>query len=454
MSKIKRLVVILFMTFLLLALIGCSQNLDSSKPINSNNQQASITSSSETNSTLSSEKKSYDGGYVSDIVPSPTSLFEFEAISGGYAITNLRDKTVTNLVLPFLYNDLPIVEIKDSAICECFSLESILIPNTVKTIGSSAFRYCKGLTSIVIPESVTTIDDRAFAYCESLQSITFGSNVIKFGENVFGNCYEINEVTYLGTIDEWVEIEFGSEESNPMVRLGNLYINNQLVTNANLTTATKIRSYAFSYCESLEKLNISKSVTEIECFAFNFCQNLKISVDENSDSFKVVDDILYTKDGKTLVNYFMGNTVTNFVVPTDVETIGGSAFMNCNNLENITLGNNVKTIGSSAFYGCIALKTVTMGENVEIIKDRAFATCSDLTNINLSNNLKEIGSFAFTSCSSLTKIVIPFSTEIIKDNAFRSCRKLTIYCEASNKPTTWDSQWNYSNCTVTWNYKG
>lgn len=43
------------------------------------------------------------------------------------------------------------------------SLESIVIPNGVKSIGSYSFGYCKKLNKVVLPESITSIDGRSFA---------------------------------------------------------------------------------------------------------------------------------------------------------------------------------------------------------------------------------------------------------------------------------------------------
>lgn len=51
------------------------------------------------------------------------------------------------------------------AFCDCISLVSVTIPNSVTSIGESAFENCTGLTSITIPNSVTSIDGYAFANC-------------------------------------------------------------------------------------------------------------------------------------------------------------------------------------------------------------------------------------------------------------------------------------------------
>ena len=55
----------------------------------------------------------------------------------------------------------------------CSSLESVVIPDSVTSIGKEAFYDCDSLTSIVIPDSVTSIGNYAFYNCSSLTSVTF-----------------------------------------------------------------------------------------------------------------------------------------------------------------------------------------------------------------------------------------------------------------------------------------
>ena len=67
----------------------------------------------------------------------------------------------------------------------CKSLQSITIPNSVKSIGYGAFNWCESLQIVTIPNSVTSIEDYAFYGCESLQSITIPNSVTKIGNYAF-----------------------------------------------------------------------------------------------------------------------------------------------------------------------------------------------------------------------------------------------------------------------------
>ena len=54
-------------------------------------------------------------------------------------------------------------------------IKSVVLPDTLKTIGRMAFYNCPSLTSIFIPDSVEEIGHSAFLYCENMQSIRFGN---------------------------------------------------------------------------------------------------------------------------------------------------------------------------------------------------------------------------------------------------------------------------------------
>ena len=72
-----------------------------------------------------------------------------------------------------------IKSIEDAAFIYCESLESIEIPDSVKTIGIDACWFCKNLESIIIPDSVKTIGKFAFLGCESLKSLIFKERTMK-----------------------------------------------------------------------------------------------------------------------------------------------------------------------------------------------------------------------------------------------------------------------------------
>ena len=78
--------------------------------------------------------------------------------------------------------------IGSSAFYGCSSLTSISIPNGVVTLDSSAFYACTGLTSITIPDNVVRLGNWCFAGCTQLTNLTLGSSLTNIGDQVFRGC--------------------------------------------------------------------------------------------------------------------------------------------------------------------------------------------------------------------------------------------------------------------------
>ena len=71
---------------------------------------------------------------------------------------------------------------------DCSSLETIVIPNSVTSIGDGAFYGCSSLETIEIPNSVTSIGNGAFRDCSSLETIEIPNSVTSIGEYAFADC--------------------------------------------------------------------------------------------------------------------------------------------------------------------------------------------------------------------------------------------------------------------------
>jgi hypothetical protein len=88
-----------------------------------------------------------------------------------------------------------VTSIGTNAFSFCRGLTKVSIPNSVKTIGNWAFYRCTGLTTVTIGNSVTTIEDGAFNGCTQMESVTIGEKVESIGESAFAKCNSLTAVT-------------------------------------------------------------------------------------------------------------------------------------------------------------------------------------------------------------------------------------------------------------------
>ena len=87
----------------------------------------------------------------------------------------------------------------------CTSLKNVIFSSGIEKIPDYLFRYSQNLnslTSIIIPDSVTTIGYKAFSGCTGLTSITIPDSVTTIGESDFSGCTNLTIYCYQGSYAE------------------------------------------------------------------------------------------------------------------------------------------------------------------------------------------------------------------------------------------------------------
>lgn len=177
---------------------------------------------------------------------------------------------------------------------------------------------------------------------------------------------------------------------------------------------------------AIDIVDIPKSVVYISPSAFSGCTTTTIyTVAENNPVYKSENGVIYSKDGKSLLHYPSGKQEESITVSNGVETIGGYAFANNEDVVNISLPSSVNTISDHAFDGCDNLNKLNFPEGITEIGDYACYECPALAEINLPSTLKKVGAHAFDYCISVKKVEIPNSVIQIGDGAFMRCKSLS-----------------------------
>ena len=385
--------------------------------------------------------------------------------------------------------------IENYAFRNCSSLNDIVIPDTVKSIGSHVFRgsgiyekasnvvyadkwivdYTENLNGDVnVSDGTVGIANYAFYQCLTITSISIPNSVRSIGRAAFYQCAKLKTVDLPETLEVIEDYTF--------------YRCDRL---KGITLPPMLRSIgrsAFYKCGTIydegdvdtddDTLVIPTNVEYIGPYAFYGCgvKSTITSIDgDNTTTIKGIDKIIIGDGVKAIEEYAFYGFVSlkSIVIGNGVEKISTKAFYKCESLEDVVFGSSITEIGTRAFYKCESLKEINLPDSVTGIAEYAFYKCgsvervslgngvatignhafygnSSLTSVVLPTSLKAIGRQAFRGCTSLTGITIPSTVIDIGKHAFYGCTSLTVYTEYTSAPESFDKYWNSSYRPVVW----
>lgn len=313
--------------------------------------------------------------------------------------------------------------------------ESIVLPKGIVGIASRAFENCAKLESIQCNEGLETIYDCAFLNCPSLKKIVFPSSLKRFALfdesfSVFEGCPNIETILIDGNNARYSScganvifdkktstLLFGCRHSRippetKVIGSRSFYKEAGLADIELPEALTKIAGEAFYGCRGLGRLSVPKNLMEIDPTAFFGAELDAIEIDPENPVFQVIDGVLMTKDGVTVLS------VKHAPVPASATAIGDNSFEG-SRLDSVVIPPSVRTVGSGAFLNS-SMKELVVSEGVKEILNRAFSGCHDLKKVYLPHSLLDnidfdmdfgIARNAFFDCPALRTIVFRGSEE-------------------------------------------
>lgn len=290
---------------------------------------------------------------------------------GNYAFLNCTSMNA-DINLPLL-TSIGIRAFHNSSIAKITSLGSITsLPDGEWTgsVYAGVFYGCTQLKTVILPDSLKTIGKNSFNECTLLESVTFGSNISKIGDNAFSYCSNLN------------------------------------IDDLNLPLLASIGSRAFYACRIKKVASLGK-ITSLPDGEWNNTYNF-IGVFARNEQLKSVSlPNSITKLGKGSFNRCTSLTQIN--IPEGVKSLEQVCFYKCSALESIELPSTVTAIGPSAFQYCTGLTRVSIAADTPpSLGASAFANCPALTGIYVPDDSVEAYKTA-TNWSAYANIILPLS---------------------------------------------
>lgn len=319
--------------------------------------------------------------------------------SNGYTYTVLEDGSACitrcllggDLTIPDQLDGHPVTVIGEQSFDRNQELEKLTIPEGVTAIGSHAFYWCGNLTEVSIPYSLVTMGVNPFDMCSSLTTFSVPKDhpVFEVKSGVLFNktekiliCYPQtrksgsysvpNGTLHIGDSAFCSGNEFLKSISFPgsLLTIGEDAFHSCFYLKGALKLPAKLQSVgkgAFALCDHLSALSIPETLTEIGEMAFMGCEIKKITLAKNNPSYQLIDGVLFTADGKTLVYYPCMRPGEVYDVPEGTEKLMSGSFYWVQYLTELNIPEGVKSIGDYVVYVCYTISRVSLPASVEEI---------------------------------------------------------------------------------------
>lgn len=242
------------------------------------------------------------------------------------------DGPFESLVIPEMFEGVPVVSIEQQTFQNKATLQSVVLPDTIETIGMHAFSGCTNLTSVRMSQGLRQIGYYAFEKCSSLDGTLCLTSVTNIDSNAFSYCSNLKGI-----------------EAPEILSIG---------------------YECFLQCRSLECATTGSRLTTVSSRAFYGCSALRHGPDLSSARF-VSSEAFYGCEALE----------DAIVLPERMFSLGGSAFEGCASIPSIRLPSTLRSLGLRSLKGCSRLTSLDLRSALKEIGSQALDGCQSLRTV-------------------------------------------------------------------------
>ncbi|MBE6949052.1 MAG: hypothetical protein E7456_04320 [Ruminococcaceae bacterium] len=381
-----------------------------------------------------------------------------------------------------------------------------IVPEGTAAIETEAFSGIE-IDSIVLPETLVSIGEYAFEGCYNLTEVYIPANVEIIGDLAFSNSYGIEFFAVDEDNEYYSNDEYGvlfNKDKTELIMAGNNTIGSYTVPDGVETIAdyafslcyTGIRDielaetveyigdFAFWDCHMLSSITLPANVRFVSDNAFNGCQNLrKIVVEGDSITFSEeafygldsLSKIVFTGDAPSIFGDYFEWPETTVYYPENNDTWTAEIMTNYGEMAEFVeydpnepiedeiiargeCGDNLTWVLNE--YGLLTIsgtgdmydydnyfgepvpwhenrgyiREVVIEEGVTSIGEDAFSECAYISSVSIPETVTSIGMDSIRECYYLREIYIPAAVEYIGNSAFAYNDSMTaIWVDEDNR---------------------
>ncbi len=355
-------------------------------------------------------------------------------------------------------------KIEDSAFENNTALRTVVLPESISSLGRCVFKNCTNLSSITINGNIGDCSDRSSGYYSDSYSsfyntgtnvssfkVTFGpsvtripafifatnsnksedkyvhitsliisDNVTEIGRNAFYNCYDLTGISW----------------SKGLRILGQYsFANNTALKSLSLPPkVTTIEDSVFEGCTNLNTVVLPKATSSLGRCVFKNCTNLSsITINGNIGDCSDRSSGYYSDSYSSFYN--TGTNVSSFKVTFGPSVTRIPAFIFATNsdksedkyvhITSLIISDNVTEIGQNAFYNCYDLTGISWSKGLRILGRYSFANNTTLKSLSLPPKVTTIEDSVFEGCTNLNTVVLPKATSSLGRCVFKNCTNLS-----------------------------